>query len=131
MLSVRTLQPVRSKVAVPARATRGVAAPRSVVVRASLRESQGATVALASTAAMLLLSFGAADAAVAESFGKDPVSALVAQTQKIQDVKTKPGICDRKACKIYPGDDGFICRTFTASTPAVDAILELYPMVAS
>jgi len=116
-LSLRTLQPVRSKVAVPAKATRGVAAPRSLVVRAS--QSQGATVGLASTAAVLLLSFGAADAAVAEqAFGKDPVTALVAQTSKIQDVKTKPGICDRKACKIYPGDDGFICRTFTASTPA-------------
>eukprot|EP00241_Pyramimonas_parkeae_P010125 CAMPEP_0114247466 /NCGR_PEP_ID=MMETSP0058-20121206/13038_1 /TAXON_ID=36894 /ORGANISM="Pyramimonas parkeae, CCMP726" /LENGTH=141 /DNA_ID=CAMNT_0001360775 /DNA_START=178 /DNA_END=603 /DNA_ORIENTATION=+ len=43
----------------------------------------------------------------------DPVKDLVNTQNKILTTVTKPGICDRKACKIYPQPDGsFLCRLY-------------------
>ncbi|KAK3266531.1 hypothetical protein CYMTET_24852 [Cymbomonas tetramitiformis] len=43
----------------------------------------------------------------------DPVKELAKSVNDIKELKVKPDVCARKACKIYPGSDGdYICRLY-------------------
>ena len=43
----------------------------------------------------------------------DPVTDMVKEARKAENIQVKAGICDRKACKIYPSSSGgLICRVY-------------------
>merc|ERR1719198_868485 len=47
------------------------------------------------------------------AFAGDFITDTVKEMQKAESVQVKAGICDRKACKIYPASDGgLICRVY-------------------
>mmetsp|Transcript_33083 Transcript_33083/g.45860 ORF Transcript_33083/g.45860 Transcript_33083/m.45860 type:complete len:148 (+) Transcript_33083:74-517(+) len=48
-----------------------------------------------------------------QALAGDVVTDLVKTAAKIENIVTKPDICDKKACKIYPASDGeMICRLY-------------------